>query len=55
MQNVTYAKCYLCLMLPMQRLLHKSKPMQNVTMKKCTVTVTDPTLAYSAFFQFFKM
>ena len=40
--NVTYAKCYLCLMLPMRSVPYETEPMQNVTMQKCTLHyVTD--------------
>ena len=42
-RNVTYTKCYLYEMLPIQSVLYKMLPRRNVTIRKCTIrNVTDP-------------
>ena len=45
-QNVTYTKCYLYKMLPIQNVLYEMLPRRNVTIRKCTIrNVTDSFLA----------
>ena len=42
-RNVTYTKCYLYEMLPIQSVLYEMLPRRNVTIRKCTIrNVTDP-------------
>ena len=42
-RNVTYTKCNLYEMLPIQSVLYETEPIRNVTIRKCTIrNVTDP-------------
>ena len=42
-RNVTYTKCYLYEMLPIQSVLYEMLPRRNVAIRKCTIrNVTDP-------------
>ena len=42
-RNVTYTKCYLYEMLPIQIVRYEMLPRRNVTIRKCTIrNVTDP-------------
>ena len=46
-RNVTYTKCYLYEMLPIQSVLYEMLPRRNVTIRKCTKrNVTDPIIAH---------